>query len=316
MLSALKFVQGAVARKDFVPSLTHYNISNRTIRGFNGAVALCSPIPLDLDVSPKADVFTKAIQACAEGAQLSMAEDKKLSIKSGSFQVFIDCLAEDFPRIEPEGETINIQGEFLKAIETLAPFIAEDASRKWATGVLFRGPSAFATNNVLLIEYWLGHNFPVEINISKQAVQELLRIGEEPSSIQVSEASITFHYPNKRWLRAQNNPTTWPNVGAILEREASPAALDPSFFRALDNVAPFVDDLGKVYFLEDSIATSTSKTIGAKVQLPGIKAGGVFHVKQLQLLEGLATSIDFAMYPAPCLFFGEKVRGAIVGIRA
>ena len=40
VLSALKFVQGSVAKKDFVPALKHVVIENATVRGFNGVLAL------------------------------------------------------------------------------------------------------------------------------------------------------------------------------------------------------------------------------------------------------------------------------------
>lgn len=317
MLQSLKFVRGAVARKDFVPALTHYNIARGRIRGFNGAVALCCPIPLDLEVSPKADLFAKAIEACREVAQLSVTEDKRLFVKSGNFQVFVECSNEPFPNVFPEGDTINLDGNLLEAVKTLAPFIADDASRKWANGILFRGPSAFATNNVILVEYWLGYNFPVEICISKQAVNELLRIGEEPLSLQVSETSVTFHYEGERWLRAQNSPATWPDVGAVLSIETLDQRPFPEgFFSAVDDLAPFVDELGQLFLLENRIATSPADKKGASIDIPSVVSNGIFHNTQLSLLKGIATTIDFSMYPRPCLFYGERTRGAIVGIKA
>ena len=44
MLKALKFVQGAVSKKDLVPALTHFRIENGTVRSYNGMLALCTPI--------------------------------------------------------------------------------------------------------------------------------------------------------------------------------------------------------------------------------------------------------------------------------
>ena len=42
MLAELKFVQGAVAKKDFIPSLTHFEIKDGMIKGLNGSLALCA----------------------------------------------------------------------------------------------------------------------------------------------------------------------------------------------------------------------------------------------------------------------------------
>jgi len=44
MLKELRFVQGAVAKKDFVPAMTHFRIEKGTVRSFNGNLAICSPL--------------------------------------------------------------------------------------------------------------------------------------------------------------------------------------------------------------------------------------------------------------------------------
>jgi len=315
MLDALKFVQGAVAKKDFVQELTHFHISEGFIKGYNGSLALCSPIDLNLEVVPKAKPFVKAIQTCKETAQLHMTPAGRLSIKSGNFKAFVDCLDVRPMAIAPEGQMVKLDGNLLKALKTLNPFIAEDASRHWARGIMFRGPSAFATNNVTLVEYWLGYNFPVEVNIPKPAVQELLRIGEEPISIQVCENSVTFHFEGKRWLRTQCYPTNWPDMGRVFNREANPQGLPEGFFAALMDLAPFVDELGRIFMLGTKMATTPAEGLGVSMDLDGLPEQGIYQVKQLQLLEGVVQKIDLTQYPAPCLFYGDKLRGAIVGMR-
>jgi hypothetical protein len=40
----------------------------------------------------------------------------------------------------------------------------------------------------------------------------------------------------------------------------------------------------------------------------------VFNLKQLQKLETVATTIDFSLYPRPCIFYGDLIRGAIMGM--
>ena len=74
MLTSLKFVQGAVAKKDFLPALTHFVIENGTVRGYNGMLALCSPIPFDIACKPKAESLVKAIANCNETVTLSLTQ--------------------------------------------------------------------------------------------------------------------------------------------------------------------------------------------------------------------------------------------------
>lgn len=315
MLDALRFVQGAVAKKDFVPTLQHFHIQGGTIRGYNGMMGLCCPIDLNLDVCPKALPFIKAIQTCRDTIAIHVTTTGRLAIKSGSFKAFVDCITEPFPEMQPEGQIVPLNGELLGVMKLLSRFIAEDASRPWARGILLRNQSAFATNNVCLIEYWLGYDFPARINIPKAAVTELLRINEEPTHLQVSDNNVTFHFGGDRWLRTQTYPTDWPDLGKIFDMPATLVPVPEGLWQGLEDLAPFADELERVFIKDRAIATSRADGGGAEVDLAGVNVPACFSIKQLRLLEGVALSIDLSSYPAPCAFRGERIRGAIVGMR-
>lgn len=317
MLDELRFVQGAVARKDLgVPGLSHFCIKDKRVIGYNGAIALSSPIDVTLSCAPKAAPFLAAIRTCKDTIELHITPNGRLSVRSGRFNAFVDCLEDqDYPRIAPEGETVKLGGGILEALASLAPFIAVDASRPWARGILFRGASAYATNNIIVAERWLGYQFPLEINIPEEAVSELLRIGDEPTHLQVSENSITFHFEGGRWLRSQLLTTAWPDVSPILNRPSNPSPLPAEFFSALEDISPFTDDQERVFFLPDAVSTVPEGDTGAKVLVTGIPGGGCYNIKQVRHLEGIVKEIDLTLYPDPCLFFGDKLRGAIVGMR-
>jgi len=40
---------------------------------------------------------------------------------------------------------------------------------------------------------------------------------------------------------------------------------------------------------------------------------GVWGVEFMGMLEGVAKTIDFSLHPKPAPFFGENLRGAIIG---
>ena len=231
LLQALQFVKGAVSSKDFIPALTHFHIENNTIKSFNGNLALSCPIELEIEASPKAIPFVKAIQACKRTTVIHLTGTGRLRIKSGSFKAFIPCTGEQFPDIYPSGKTIELNGDLIPALKILQPFIAEDASRPWSRGILFRGCSAFATNNICLVENWLGYEFPIEINIPAAAVKELIRIKEEPISMQMDEKSVSFHFEDGRWLKSNLLVTNWPDISVILNL----MALFPRIFNFLLN---------------------------------------------------------------------------------
>lgn len=322
MLQQLKFVKGAVATKDFVPALNHFHIADGYVTGYNGKIALCTPIPLDITATPRADAFIKAITTCEEEVVLSMTKAGRLAIHSGNFKANIECTTEPFPKVDRIGEFVENNGNLLDAFRKLLPFTGEDASRPWAQGVLLRGQSAFATNNIILAEFWLGYQFPYEVNIPKFTVNEILRIDEEPRGMQISESSITFYYDGGRWLHSTLFSTQWPDLAKVLSLPSNATPVPRGFFDAVRNLKPFTTDkLGKLHMWAEGMATVPQEAAmageGASVALalPSVAPDSVYSAEQLLLLEPVATRLDLTRYPQPSAWFGDGVRGAIIGMR-
>ena len=315
MLDALRFVQGAVAKKDFVPALTHFSIANGQVRGYNGTIALCSPIDLNLTASPKALPFVNAIKTCNDTIQLHLTPAGRLSVKSGKFKAFVECTAEPFPEVLPEGDKIELKGDLLVHLKKLSKFIADDASRPWARGILLRGASAYATNNIILVEQWLGYDFPVQVNLPEAAVDELVRIGAEPTHLQIAPNSCTFHFEGDRWLRTQVLSTEWPDAGRILNRDCEPKAFPEGMFDSVRSLLPFLEVDGGFYLEPGRVSTSrVADEAGASQTVEQLETTGRFNAKQFLLLEDVASKIDLGMTPTP--FYGDKLRGVIIGMRS
>jgi hypothetical protein len=316
MYNSLKFCAGSVAKKDFVADLKHFAIEGGRVRGFNGTLALCTPIPFDIDCNPNAEQLIKAVSKCDDTIQLSLTKAGRLSVKSAGFKAFIDCVQGETNHVEPEGEFVNFDGALLlKGIQACAPFIGSDASRPWANGVLIKGQSIFATNNVMLVEYWLGSDFPITVNIPRAAVREMQRINEAPITAQVTERSITFHYEGDRWLRTQLFATEWPDLSKVLDRPSQQVPVDERIFAGLENVKAFVDKMGTIYLMPDELRTHMDEQEGAGFAMEGFGAEGKYNIDMLNLLKDTAKTIDWSTYPGPCMFQGERIRGAIIGMR-
>lgn len=317
MLKELKFVQGAVAKKDLIPALTHFVIEGGKVRGFNGTLALCSPIALDIACKPKALPLIAAINNCKDTVQLSLTPKGRLSIKSGAFKALVECVDGDTAHANPEGEHVALDGaSLLNAMKVVEPFIGDDASRPWTNGVLLKGASAFATKNVTLIEYWVGTPFPHVVNIPRAAVREMVRINEAPTHAQlVPGSSMTFHYSDGRWVRTQLLSTEWPDLSKILDKPSTQNAIDTRLFEGLRTVKPFVDKMGRIYFHGGVISTHIDLEEGATYDVPDLHDDGVYNIEMLMDLEGVVQTIDFSAYPGACLFMGDRLRGAIIGIK-
>ena len=319
MLNDLKLVQGAVAKKDYVPELTFFRIEGGRIYGFNGLLAISTPTDLTVTATPKAVSFVKAVQKAPEGVEmaLNLTASGKLSVKAGNFRAYVECHADGaaYPHVEPKGERVPMPGGILPVLSRLAPFMGIDASRPWAMGIRLSGQSAYATNNIVLVEHWLPIAFPSPLVIPAQAVKEMLRIGKEPESIQLEAAAVTFHYASGAWLRTQLADGEWPDLARVLDREHNAKAVPDGFFEAVDRLDAFVDKTNRLHLRGGVLATSEHEGDGALVELPDFGGKGCHFLNQMALLNGVATHIDFGMWPSPCLFFGDILRGAIVGMR-
>lgn len=320
MLDVLKFVQGAVAKKDIVPGLQHFSIDKGVIRAYNGTIALSSPIAFDIDCKPNAGQFVKAISNCSTEngvVNISVTPKGKLKIVNGPYTALVECITDHTPHVEPDGDTIPIDGaKVRRAFESLLPFTGTDASRQWTTGVLLHAQSAYATNNVIVCEFWLGTPIPFSINVPRNAVKELLRIGEDPTHIQLTEKSVTFHFPDGKWLRTGLWEVKSDDILRVLKMcTGDPKPMHPDFFKGLESVGDMLDKIGNVYFKDGQLMTHLEDDVGSKYKLEGFDHTGCYHYDMLKLLEGCAERIDWSTYPNPCVFHGEEVRGVIVGRR-
>lgn len=316
MLRELKFVQGAVAKKDLLPAMTHFKIEGGFVRGFNGSMAISSPIAFDIDCNPRADQLVKAITQCNETVTLSVTPAGKLRVQSGKFRAFVELIEGPTMHPEPEGEVVHFDGEtLLAACKTLQDFIGNDASRLWTNGILLKGASAFATNNVCLLEYWLGTEVPFVVNVPRACVNELVRINEAPTHAQLTTSSISFHFTDGRWIRSQLLNTDWPDLSKILNKPSNPKPIPDELFDGLEKLMRMADGGSRIYFKDGIMRTHLEEQQGGTYEMEGLDFEGCYNIAIMSLLKGVVTSADFTLYPDAALFFGERLRGAIIGMR-
>ena len=314
ILDSLRFVQGAVATKDFIPVMTHFSINKLRIASYNGRIALSSPIEFDIDCNPKAFPLIKAIGACEDQIKLSMTTAGKLAIKSGRFKANIDCIEDaSLLGVVPEGMEYNFEfSKLIEGFEKIAKFIGTDASRPWSNGILLHGQSIYATNNVCLVECWIGENLPT-INIPQQAITEILRIKLIPINLRVSDTSASFIYSDDCWLRTQLLGANWPDIQRIINVDSSPIPIAPEFLKSVVKLKPFLSEDKQIHITPGLISTHENSQEGTSIEFD-IQFSGIYNFDMLALLDNTMVSADFTTFPKPALFFGDNLRGAIVGV--
>lgn len=318
LLSTLKFVQGAVARKNLVPEMTHFIIEAGRITAFNGRLALSSPIDFNIDCLPKADTLIKAIGSAEGTVTLGMTPGGKLRVASDRTRVLVDCLDErTLQPVTPEGQVLQLeptQAETLvSALGVVINFIGDDAARVWTNGALFTNQSIYATCNVIIVQRWLGFNLvETPINVPYEAIKEVLRVKEIPVAIQYNANSISFHFESGRWIRSQLLPAEWPDLDPILERPCTASPISEDVFKEVDKLKPFLGKVPKIIFSNGEVRTHDDVEEGAHSEVE-MSNDGIYAFDMFMKLKGVATHADFSTWPNPCMFYGDGIRGAIIG---
>lgn len=76
---------------------------------------------------------------------------------------------------------------------------------------------------------------------------------------------------------------------------------------------PFTNKDGVAWFYNEKVSTSEDGSEGAEYEVADFPGFGIYNVDMFLLLKNLIKTIDLTLYPRPALFFGENLRGAIVG---
>lgn len=314
MLDALRFVRGAIAAKDFVPVLRHFYIGGGIIRGSNGKMTICSPIEGVPDCCPEGLSFIKAISSCESEPSLTLTKAGRVKISAGAFTAFVAAIpVEQHLHVEPEGSRVAMAPGLLDAIKAMRSFVGTDASRQWSTGILLTGTHAYATNNVIAVEHVLATTMP-RACLPAFALDELLRINEDPIAYSSSANNLTFYFTGDRWVKTQLLPSDWPPIDEMLNATISATTPPhPDLFKALQLLRPFADEMLGVTLDENGLRVGDAED-AARFAIAGGLPPGFFHLDMLMLLKD-STAIELSEYPSRVPFNRPRLRGIMMGMR-
>ena len=309
MLKAIKFVRGAVAKKDLVPILTSFHIYKGRIQGYNGSVCIDHPLErTDLDFTIPAAPFIRAMDICDGEPEITVLENSRVKFSKGNFNCKIACEdSELFPVAEfPEhGWGHDVPQDFIEKLKLIASFISEDASRPWSLAVKIVGTKMYATNNIVIAETELEKGFNAVV-LSSELVNELIRIGEKPISITYTDDETWFSYKNGAWIKGQTPVGEWPDIEQLFDFDDKGLEKIPhTLGDAINKLEHFAEN-GLIRFTEDGIFAGHEDD----ALVDGFKLDKVcFHVTPLQLVLNVAKSWD--LKASPPRFSGDNIKGVI-----
>lgn len=316
MIETLRIIKGAVATKKLIPVLTHLHIYKDRIQATNGVVSIDAPFPYleGLNVTVPAQAFVKAANICNGNLTTKLTATGKLTIRHKKFRATLPLLDNEmFPLVTPTAMPAKLQVPILPILEQLRGFVSEDASRPWSRSICFKGGYAYATNNVVIAKVPAPIGF--DMIIPAAAIDELLRLGYEPSGAAVTPTSIAFPLNDGAWLSTLLVEEKWPDVENMVP-ESNPEPLPDNFLDTIKELLPFCEDpkfpiihLGDFGLSTDEGSMQATIDIG---EFPECK----FRAEPLMQVAERAYGIDFTAFPKPCPFVGENgLTGVVVGMR-
>lgn len=315
LLEAISFV-GSILKDKGAAFETHVSMKDGWAVGFNGVLSAGHKIEEQIEAYPQNELFLNALSKCGEGLSITLLETNRLSIKSGSFKALIPCVEGDLMHvIEPDPPIAIIDDRFKKALETVGRLADENAQSVVTASILMNGFSLIATDRKFIMEAWHGIDLPPGLTLPKAFVGPLTKAKKPLAQFGFSEGSATFYFNDGSWLKTQTYADVYPDLNGLLNKQSNMWNVPDKFFEAIGAIEPFSED-GNIYFDKGFLRSHPSETVGASFEISGTPTGVVYPYRYLNMLNGLATKIDFVTphNKGYCLMFqGETARGLIAG---
>jgi DNA polymerase III sliding clamp (beta) subunit (PCNA family) len=312
MKAAINFVRGAVSKKDIVPALTHLHVYDGRVQAGNGRVCIDAPCPALAGkwFTVPLDPFLRAIDAC-DGEPSIDVQDARILVKSKKFKAHLPRLEDDLYPVQKSLPTVTFEGNLLTTFKIVSQFIATDATRPWACGMLLKAGRAFATNNVSLIAIDTVV-LPELCNVPLFTVEELCRINQNPIGVGVAENNICFIYENSAWMNSTLFATDWPDFSSFLPANTGLQPIPEGLQYDIEKMSAFHIDPKHMKIILGATGVKTPDgDKGAAVE--GYEFNDcAFKADQLITVMKAATHIDFTTYPKAVPFYNSET--GLVGV--
>lgn len=306
-----------------LPIMAAVLVRDSTITAGNGAVSIRVPCP-DLGGSTfavDADRFLAAVKASDGAPKLKLTDGGKLSVTHGKFRALIPLMdADNYPVVDYPESGEPCPRDFIEQLRRVAPFIATDKARPWATGAMLKGAGSaaiIATNGTTLIRGYLDGALERDAVLPLAGVEALLGIKADPDRIAFTTNACIFYWPDGTVLSIQLLAHQWPDIEKLLDAPADCPLVPEGLADAIKRVMPFCPNKGQPIIR----LTATGDVCTADGDSSGVVGGFTFEqdssfiaTELLAVLE-LASRIDLGVYPAAVPFTGEQVHGVLAGVR-
>ena len=317
LIRALKFISVA-QKKAGTPSQQFCNLSYNWAAATNEVLTVATRIEEDLTACPHTLSFLDALGKCSDDLSITQLSPQTLAVNSGVFKGLINCGSFDEIRIPaPDPFCATIDDRVKTALEAVAVLATEGAPNATFAAVLLQSGTAVATNGHALLEYWHGVDLPPNLMIPKASAVAIAKSGKPLKGFGFSESSATFWFEDGSFIKTQLYNEHYPNYKYTIEAEGlNPWPLPDAFFKGVKIIESFAED-GIIYFDKGVLKSNKRIDDASTYKIEGLPDGLAFGGKYLTMLEPFMKKVHFevADFGPKAYFFGENVRGALMGVK-
>lgn len=316
LIEALKFIALA-QQKEGTPVQTHCVVSSGRAMAFNGIFATGHLVEDDLSACPHTIRLLDALGKCGETLSITQLDSGRLSIKSGAFKAFIQCIPfGEVPMIEPDSPCATIDDRLKAGFDLIAPLLNETAPRPIFASALLQSGSIVGTNGHVLIEHWHGIDLPPGLLIPKASLQAVTKTAKKLARFGFSQNSATFFFEDDSFIKTQLYSEAYPDYAALFPQQVNPWPLPQGFFDGIRKIQSLSDD--KIAYFDESgfSVKDAQKNQAGSFEIEGLHKGLAFNMDYLSIVEPIFKQVDFETEPGKAVFFGDNSRGMLMGVRS
>ncbi len=314
LAEALKFLK-PVQKKTGSVQQQFCMISGNWAAASDEVMTIATKVEEDLSVCPQTAQFEEALKKTGEDLSITQLSQTALSVVSGAFKAVIPCVPFDNLSISaPDAPCAVIDDRLKEAFAVLAPLATEGAPNAAYASVLLQSGSAVATNGFMLVECWHGIDLPPGMLLPKAAVAAILKSGKPLAKFGYSGPSATFWFDDESFIKTQLYGERYPHYAPLFECEGlNPWPVPAEFFTAVRSIEAFTRN-GVLYFENGKLASNELENEASTYIIEGLPEGMGFNAKYLLMVEKSFQSVHFDEASNKAFFFGENVRGVVMGI--
>jgi len=313
LLAALKFI--AIAQKKTGTVQQQFGmIRGNWAASSNGVLTVATKIEEDLAACPHTYQLIDALSKVGEDLSITQLSPTSLAVVSGALRALIPCVAfNEISIIGPDERCAVIDDRIKAAFEAVMPLATDGAQHAHLAAVFLQAGSAVATNGHVLAEYWHGIDLPPML-IPKASAVAIVKAGKALTGFGYSGPSATFWFEDDSFIKTQLFAEQFPNYQPLFACEGlNPWPVPDEFYKAVRSIESFSRS-GIVYFENGMLASNEQETEASTYKIEGLPEGMGFNAKYLLTVEPSFKKVHFDEQSNKAFFFGENVRGVLMGI--